>query len=202
MEKYVKNVRFVLICNYVGQIIPALQSRCTRFRFSPLPVDILKTRIKDVARLERLQVDDKAADAIIKLAAGDMRRILNVLQAAAAAAPTEAIGEDIIYAVTAAPHPADLDRIFRTLLDQTDFTAALSLIRQQQLSRGLALMDLLRAMFDRCAEIQLPDTMRIFLTRHLADVEYRLAKGSNEAVQLSAMVGAFFASRSLLPAAV
>lgn len=34
MEQYTKNVRFCLICNYVGQIIPALQSRCTRFRFN------------------------------------------------------------------------------------------------------------------------------------------------------------------------
>ena len=37
MEKYVRNARFCLICNYVSKIIPALQSRCTRFRFQPLP---------------------------------------------------------------------------------------------------------------------------------------------------------------------
>lgn len=200
MEKYVRNVRFILICNYVGQIIPALQSRCTRFRFSPLPLGALKARVDDVAHSEGLVVEEEAVEAIIKLAGGDMRRILNVLQAAAAArpGPNASITEDAIYAVTAAPHPAALDRIFRTLLDQTDFTAALAVIRQLQISKGLALMDLLRAMFDRCAEIQLPDDMRIFLTRHLADVEFRLAKGSSESVQLLAMVGVFFASRSFL----
>jgi replication factor C subunit 3/5 len=36
IEKYASNARFCLICNYVSKIIPALQSRCTRFRFQPL----------------------------------------------------------------------------------------------------------------------------------------------------------------------
>ena len=38
IEKFTDNVRFCMICNYLSKIIPALQSRCTRFRFGPLKV--------------------------------------------------------------------------------------------------------------------------------------------------------------------
>jgi DNA polymerase III delta prime subunit len=31
IEKYARNVRFCLICNHLSNIIPAVQSRCTRF---------------------------------------------------------------------------------------------------------------------------------------------------------------------------
>lgn len=31
IEKYTSNTRFCMICNYVNKIIPALQSRCTRY---------------------------------------------------------------------------------------------------------------------------------------------------------------------------
>ena len=40
IEKHTRNARFCLICNYVSKIIPALQSRCTRFRLAPLPRDV------------------------------------------------------------------------------------------------------------------------------------------------------------------
>ena len=36
IEKFTRNARFCIICNYASKIIPALQSRCTRFRFAPL----------------------------------------------------------------------------------------------------------------------------------------------------------------------
>ena len=48
IEKYVKNVRFCLICNYVGKIISALQSRCTKFRFGPLSEDQMLGRLREV----------------------------------------------------------------------------------------------------------------------------------------------------------
>ena len=53
MEKFTENTRFCLICNYLSKIIPALQSRCTRFRFGPLGAEQIGTRLDYVIQKER-----------------------------------------------------------------------------------------------------------------------------------------------------
>jgi replication factor C subunit 3/5 len=53
IEQYTKNVRFCIICNYVNKIIPAIQSRCTRFRFSPLPISQVEKRLTSVVDAEK-----------------------------------------------------------------------------------------------------------------------------------------------------
>jgi DNA polymerase III delta prime subunit len=53
IEKYTRNTRFCLICNYVSKIIPALQSRCTRFRFPPLDESHVRSRLQHVMDAEK-----------------------------------------------------------------------------------------------------------------------------------------------------
>ena len=52
IEKYTENVRFCIICNYLSKIIPAIQSRCTRFRFAPLSPDQILPRLEHVVEAE------------------------------------------------------------------------------------------------------------------------------------------------------
>jgi len=52
IEQFTKNVRFCIICNYVNKITPAIQSRCTRFRFSPLPIVEVEKRLNSVVDAE------------------------------------------------------------------------------------------------------------------------------------------------------
>ena len=63
--------------------------------------------------------DGKAA--LLRLARGDMRRVLNVLQACYAA--YEKITENEVYACTGAPHPADIETIVNSMLGD-EFTTA------------------------------------------------------------------------------
>lgn len=52
IEMHTKNVRFCILCNYVNKITPAIQSRCTRFRFSPLPEKEIQKKVDEVVQRE------------------------------------------------------------------------------------------------------------------------------------------------------
>lgn len=104
IERYAKNTRFALICNQVSRLIPAIQSRCTRFRFAPLPEECALARLKEVAKAEGVDLTEDGAKALVRLSQGDMRRALNTLQSAYLAHAT--VDEEAVYATTGAPRPS------------------------------------------------------------------------------------------------
>lgn len=81
MEKYTANTRFCIIANYSHKLSPALLSRCTRFRFSPLKERDIRVLVDKVIEEENVKIMPDATDALVRLSRGDMRRALNVLQA-------------------------------------------------------------------------------------------------------------------------
>ena len=81
MEKYTANTRFCIIANYTHKLSPALLSRCTRFRFSPLNEADIRGLVDKVIEQEDVRIEDEAIESLVRLSKGDMRRALNVLQA-------------------------------------------------------------------------------------------------------------------------
>src|ERR1700744_2616577 len=94
MEKFTANTRFCIIANYTHKLSPALLSRCTRFRFSPLKEPDIRRLVDIVIAKERIDIRPEATDALVRLSKGDMRRALNVLQAChASSAPLPEPGQ-------------------------------------------------------------------------------------------------------------
>lgn len=81
MEKYTANTRFCIIANYSHKLSPALLSRCTRFRFSPLREVDIRVLVDQVIEKEDVKIEEEATASLVRLSKGDMRRALNVLQA-------------------------------------------------------------------------------------------------------------------------
>lgn len=64
----------------MSHIIPALQSRCTRFKFANIPIDQAFERIKFISENERIHLSDPLINEVIKVSKGDMRKCINILQ--------------------------------------------------------------------------------------------------------------------------
>uniref|UniRef100_A0A1A8QQ47 Activator 1 subunit 5 n=1 Tax=Nothobranchius rachovii TaxID=451742 RepID=A0A1A8QQ47_9TELE len=195
IEKFTENTRFCLICNYLSKIIPALQSRCTRFRFGPLSPDQMVPRLEHVIQQENVEVTPDGMKAIVTLSSGDMRRSLNILQSTSMAYGK--VTEDTVYTCTGQPLRSDIANILDWCLNK-DFNTAYSQILQLKTLKGLALHDILTEVHLLIHRVDFPPAIRITLLTKLANIEHRLASGTNEKIQLSSMVAAFQAVRDLV----
>jgi replication factor C subunit 3/5 len=101
----------------------------------------------------------------------------------------EVITNDTIYNCIAAPHPSDIREIMATLLSTSDVTSCLSTVNTLKASRGLALADILSALSEELQRLEVPAQTRISWLEGLAEVEWRLSGGGNEAVQTGGLVG-------------
>lgn len=188
IEKFTENVRFCLICNYMSKIIPAIQSRCTRFRFGPLKSDQILPRMNYVIEEERLKVTEDGRQALLSLAHGDMRRVINILQSTSMA--FDEVNEENVYTCVGHPLKSDIANIISWMLNE-DLTSAYSKIRDLQTFKGLALQDILTEIHLYVHKIEFPPNVRIFLLEKMADVECRLSAGCSEKLQLGSLVAAF-----------
>ena len=201
IEKYTKHTRFCLIGNYVSKVIPALQSRCTRFRFAPLGPESVKERVQFVVGQEQLSITDDAVDAVTKLGAGDMRRTLNILQSSFLSKEGDGpIEANSVYATTGQPRPEDIEAIAGVLLN-SNFKEAVEKVAAIKQERGLALADIVRLLVEYVFRLHMPQLARANLVSAMADVEHRLAYVTHERMQLMALVGAFAAAKEAIVAA-
>ncbi|XP_066594914.1 replication factor C subunit 5 [Prorops nasuta] len=194
IEKYTDNVRFCIICNYLSKIIPALQSRCTKFRFGPLARDQILPRLNYVIEEENIKVSDDGKEALITLSGGDMRKVINVLQSTWLAFGY--VTEENVYTCVGHPLPVDITNIANWLLNEP-YQSCYSKIKELKMEKGLALQDILTELHVCINKIEFPNATLIELITKMAEIEVRVAAGSSENVQLNALVAAFYKARDI-----
>lgn len=190
VEKFAANTRFCIICNYVNRIIPALQSRCTKFRFGPLPAEDVHKRVAQIAELEGVNLEPDGLKALMNVGKGDMRRILNVLQSshmACTAAGKHGVDEEAIYANTGAPHPADILSIWHWLRED-DLQTAYTKLQSLKVEKGLALNDMIAELLIHVRQFKMESKSKMYLYEQMADIEHRLAVGGSEKLNTMALI--------------
>uniref|UniRef100_A0AAF5PQN6 Activator 1 subunit 5 n=3 Tax=Wuchereria bancrofti TaxID=6293 RepID=A0AAF5PQN6_WUCBA len=195
IEKFTDNVRFCIICNYLSKIIPAIQSRCTRLRFAPLSNEQILPRLHHIVRVESLTVTEDGQKALLNLAEGDMRRVINILQSTAMAFKT--VDERNVYRCLGYPLPTDVEKIVKILLNDS-MEDAYTRIEEIRNERAFALSDILNSMHDFIFRLVVPPELLSRLLICMADIEYHLSQGCSDRLQLGALIGAFINIRNEL----
>eukprot|EP01066_Platyproteum_vivax_P004575 Platyproteum_vivax@DN15938_c0_g1_i2.p1 len=193
IEQYSANSRFCLVCNYVNRIIPALQSRCTKFRFGPLSNEDVEKRVAEICQEEKVPIDPPGMRAILKIGRGDMRRVLNILQATSLA--FDDITEDGVYLTTGMPLPRDIEDILKIFLTKS-LVESNNHVQKLRSTKGYALNDIIAGLYEELLKWDFPPSVTNEIFLRLADIEYRLCLGGNEKIQLAGLAGLFIQCRA------
>ena len=191
MEKYTKTCRFVLSCNYSSKIIEPLQSRCVIYRFTPLNTKDIEEQIKQVAHKEKLEIDDKAKKAVFYVCQGDLRKAINVLQAASTI--NKKIDEEIIYSVSSKAKPEQVQEMILFALNG-NFMDARKKLDELMYEHGMSGEDILKQLYRETMgldEEKLAQKSKIELVDIIGEYDFRIVEGANERIQLEALLAQF-----------
>jgi replication factor C small subunit len=194
MENYTNTCRFILCCNYSGRIIEPIQSRCALFRFTPLPEEKVVESLHRIAKNENLKTTEGGLKTIVEVAEGDLRKAINILQAASSM--SAGISEETVYQVVGRARPTDVHEMLNYAL-KGDFLKARDELRNLLVKYGLSGSDIVRQIHSEVFRLAVPEKTRISLIEAIGETDFRLVQGGDEEVQLSALLAHLAAQASV-----
>jgi len=186
MEQYTRTCRFCLIGNYSENIINPIQSRCSIFRFSPLSEADIKAWIRTIAEKENVNLIEEGLDALYEVSGGDLRKAINLLQAAAATEGGK-VDDIAVYSVLGKVSPQRIRDMINMGL-KMEFLEAREILRELLVDEGLAAEDILRMAYSELMRMNIPEQWKIRLSDAIGEVDYRLTQGSRAEIQLSTLL--------------
>ena len=188
IEKYTHICRFILSVNYSSKIIEPIQSRCTVFRFHPIRADDIKKYIRKIASNEKLEITPDGLETLIFISRGDLRKAINVLQVGATV--NKKITAELLYETSATAKPEDVKTLINSALDG-NFMVARNHLYDLLVKYGLSGEDIIKQIHQAIFDLSIPDESKVRLIEKTGETEFRLIEGSNEHIQLEALLAQF-----------
>lgn len=222
IEKYVSNVRFCFICNYLKKINPAIQSRCVIFRFNPIPHNEMYNYIIKVCENEKIQITKNAIELVIKRSNGDMRKLLNILQSLYMHNNMKlhndnlsnksgnsiidttndylVINENSVSKILSCPTKKNIIDIL-DFLQKNDLKSSYDFIQKIINKNGISLLELINNIYEFSMDylinknrdfVKYPQEKVIQIIKRLAIINENLTYCNNENIQLVSFVAIFY----------
>jgi len=188
MENFTSTCRFLLSCNYSSKIIDPIQSRCVVFRFKLLEKKDIKLIVDRIAQGEGLTVTPEGFSALYEVSEGDCRRVINFLQATSSISLN--ITPDLVNTIVSQARPSDIKIVLDYAL-AGDFQSARDKLLDIMLKESISGQDIIKAIQKEILNLSIENDIKVKLAEKIGEVEFRLVEGSDEFIQLEALLASF-----------
>jgi len=182
IEDSSETTRFVIICNYLSQIIEPIQSRCAIFRFKRIEKETVEDHLKWLCKKEGIKYDDKAISQIFDSTNGDLRHSINILQSASVMG---SISVSNVLASLGLTGKSKVNDIIKLAMSGKFNDARIKLLELTAVY-GMSEFDFLKYAYDAVYSLKLahPEDFASLI----AEYDYRLTHGSHPDIQLTAFL--------------
>jgi len=192
METYSNSCRFILSCNYSSKIIDPIKSRCALFKFKPLTREDTKNIVQKISQSEDIEINENIVERLHEVTEGDIRQLQNVLQSCSSI--TKNITEKEVTEFFSQAEPKSIKEVLN-LAFAKKFILARNKLLELMLNNGLSGLDIIKQIQKESLDLDIDDNKKLALIERCGEIEFRLVEGSNEFVQLEALL-AFVARNS------
>ncbi|KAL3324044.1 hypothetical protein AABB24_038291 [Solanum stoloniferum] len=200
METYSKVTRFFFICNYISRIIEPLASRCAKFRFKPLPEEIMGSRILHICKEEGLNLDSEALSTLSSISQGDLRRAITYLQSAARLFGSSISAKELISVSGVIPNEV-VQAIF-SACRSGNFDLANKEV-SNVIAEGYPVSQMLSQLYDIVVDADdISDEQKARICKKFAEADKCLVDGADEYLQLLNVASSTMQALSNMPQAM
>jgi replication factor C small subunit len=182
IEDSSRTTRFIIICNYLSQLIDPIQSRCVIFRFTRLPKQEVVNHLSEICRKEGIEFDVKALSRIYDSTSGDLRHSINILQSAAT---NNSISFENVETSIGLSGKAKAGEVIKLALAGKFNEARVMLLELTQVF-GMSEKDFLKYAAQEAFSMKLNDPGKF--AELMAEYDYRLSVGAHADIQLTAFL--------------
>lgn len=182
IEDTSQTTRFIIICNYLSQIIEPIQSRCVIFKFRRLSKEDVSDYLSFICKNEGVKFEEKAFSTIYESTLGDLRHSINILQAAAGMG---SVSSSNVISSIGLSGKTRVKEIIKLALSGKFHEARFRLFELMQVY-GMSENDFLKYANQEAYDLKLdrPDEFAALM----AEYDYRLVTGAHPEIQLVALL--------------
>jgi len=188
IEKSSNEVKFILMCNYINRIIDPIISRCAVFRFVKLSKEKIIERLKFISKKEKINIPNEKAqefyETLYFISEGDLRKAINTLQMAVALELIENLDLSEILKISGFMDRTNLEQL-TTTIKEGNLKKAKSLI---ECNENFDSRNLMRQVIEELPTLNIASENYPNLISFIGEVDYRISQGSDERIQITALV--------------